>query len=788
MNPPVMSPRSRNRYFFAAALIPIIAVLAISIFTDQSGKAQEARPEGAPQYQIFDLGVVQTGDTSSQGFGVSAGGVAVGRSLRTGGAQAFSWTQAGGRVALPNLAGRAFAVANAANDNGVVVGTGATTAFGSGRLPLIWQNGVVSQLPLPAGETLGDANDVNSLGAVAGSVNAGSLQRAAVFTTLGATVITQTTAGGSFFTTAFGINDSGRVVGTGIDPANAARNVGMVYDVGQASAIEVGALPGANGALAFGVSNSGFVTGSSMMNQGSGLPFRWSQAGGMVAVPLPTGTTQGSGRAVNSNGWVVGTASSAFAIPFLWNGTTTYRLADLIPAGTGWDLSTNTSSSALGISDSGVIVGTGVLNGAVRAYAMVPVGVPTPTPTPTPTPSPTPATLISFSDATYREDESQSAFIRINRSGVTTGSSVVSFTSLSPPSIGAAATGGAACGIGVDYITTFSVVTFAAGETSKFVTVPLCGDIVADTDESVVLSLLNPVGAGLGNLGGLAVLRINDTANQFRNTAAISMLQGTASNPYPSSIFVAGATANTFRIRVTLYDLYHDRPDNIDVLLVGPNGAKYVLMADVGGLIPVFPPNDVTLTLADYPNSVLPDAGPLVTGIFKPTTCETPVTAFPPPAPGTPYVEPGCVVARTNAQTLFGHFGGSTANGTWSLYIRDDNGLARPEETNAPTIIPGEVRGGWGLELLPSTASGVEISGRVTTPDGRGLRGAIVTVTDSQGGQRTAVTGSFGFYRFEDVEAGSSVVIGVASRRYRFASRVVQVVDSMTDVDLTALE
>ena len=91
-----------------------------------------------------------------------------------------------------------------------------------------------------------------------------------------------------------------------------------------------------------------------------------------MPIPLPTGTTQGSARAVNSAGWAVGTASSAFAIPFLYDGTATYRLADLIPAGTGWDLSTNTSSSALGISDGNVIVGTGVFNGQVRAYAMVP--------------------------------------------------------------------------------------------------------------------------------------------------------------------------------------------------------------------------------------------------------------------------------------------------------------------------------------------------------------------------------------------------------------------------------
>ena len=199
-----------------------------------------------------------------------------------------------------------------------------------------------------------------------------------------ATIITQTTANGSYFLTAFGINDSGRVVGQGIDPTNAARNVGIVYDIGQSMAFEVGALPGLNGALAFGVSNTGYVVGSSMLNQGSGLPFIWSDQGGMVAIPLATGTSEGSARAVNSAGWVVGNDSSAFSIPFLYDGITTYRLADLIPPNSGWDLSMNTSSSADGISDDGVIVGTGVHNGDIHAYAMVPVA-PTPTPTPTPT-------------------------------------------------------------------------------------------------------------------------------------------------------------------------------------------------------------------------------------------------------------------------------------------------------------------------------------------------------------------------------------------------------------------
>ena len=351
-----------------------------------------------PQYQIYDIGVIDPGDTASQGFGVSHGGIAVGRSIRTGGSQAFTWTLNGGIVGLPNLAGRSFAVSNSANDNGAVVGTAASTLFGTIRLPVMWQNGAVSQLPLPPGETLGDANSVNASSVAVGSVDAGSLQRGAIYSGGSGTIITQTTANGSFFVTAFGINDSGRVVGHGIDPMNAARNVGIVYDIGQNMAFEVGALPGLNGALAFGVSNTGYVVGSSMLNQGSGLPFIWSDQGGMVAIPLASGTSEGSAHAVNSAGWVVGNDSSAFSIPFLYDGTNTYRLADLIPTNSGWDLSMNTSSSADGISENGVILGKGVHNGETHAYAMVPVApspTPTPTPTATPTPTPTPAPRLT---------------------------------------------------------------------------------------------------------------------------------------------------------------------------------------------------------------------------------------------------------------------------------------------------------------------------------------------------------------------------------------------------------
>lgn len=93
-----------------------------------------------------------------------------------------------------------------------------------------------------------------------------------------------------------------------------------------------------------------------------------------------------------------------------------------------------------------------------------------------------------------------------------------------------------------------------------------------------------------------------------------------------------------------------------------------------------------------------------------------------------------------------------------------------------------------GFVQVGSTAAGVEVSGRVLTPDGRGLRNAQVNITDANGVTRTATTSSFGYYRFEGVEASSTYVVGVMSRRYRFAARIVNVADVLTDVDFVGLE
>ncbi len=82
-----------------------------------------------------------------------------------------------------------------------------------------------------------------------------------------------------------------------------------------------------------------------------------------------------------------------------------------------------------------------------------------------------------------------------------------------------------------------------------------------------------------------------------------------------------------------------------------------------------------------------------------------------------------------------------------------------------------------------TTATVVSISGRVTTPEGRGLRNALVVLTDENGATQNVITTAYGYYRFVEVPSGSSYVVNVRSRRYVFYAQVVQAFDNLTDVD-----
>ena len=271
---------------------------------------------------------------------------------------------------------------------------------------------------------------------------------------------------------------------------------------------------------------------------------------------------------------------------------------------------------------------------------------------------------------------------------------------------------------------------------------------------------------------------------RFCSTAPIDMTLNAPAVPYPSTITVSGAPPITGGVIVTLNALWHQFPDNIDVLLVGPQGQKFVVMGDAGGPIAIPQSSPVTLTLQDFQPTVLPNNGPLTTGTFMPTTWESPVNSFAPPAPPAPYVEPGNTPFPPVGRTLFGTFGLTNPNGNWNLYVRDDGG--NPLD---PDLVIGSISGGWCLTILPPTAAGVSLSGRVMTASGAGIRNARVVISGNALPEaRTVTTGSFGYFSFEGLTAGETYVVTVNSQRFTFQtpSRVYSLVDNIVDADFVA--
>jgi len=94
----------------------------------------------------------------------------------------------------------------------------------------------------------------------------------------------------------------------------------------------------------------------------------------------------------------------------------------------------------------------------------------------------------------------------------------------------------------------------------------------------------------------------------------------------------------------------------------------------------------------------------------------------------------------------------------------------------------------WTIGNLAPTAAAVSVSGRVITAEGRGIRNAILTLTDQYGNVRQARSSSFGYYRFFDVMAGETYVLAIRSKRYTFPQPaiVVSVTDELTDVNFVA--
>jgi hypothetical protein len=389
------------------------------------------------------------------------------------------------------------------------------------------------------------------------------------------------------------------------------------------------------------------------------------------------------------------------------------------------------------------------------------------------------AAIVGFSSLNYTEDESQTAILTVTRSGDLSGTTTVDYSTQKPANLGfgPAATGGASCTSGVDFVHQSGTLTFDVDQNFKEIQIGLCRDSIVESHEFFNVYLSNAGGGVIGEIP-TAQVQINDTANEFVDTDQIFI--GTGGDTYFSSIEVSGVPGNIGGLRVTLFDFSHLTADDIDVLLVGPQGQKFLLMADAGGADGLA--ESATLTFDDTAGRVLPDAAQIFSGRYEPTTWQPGQTDFPAPAPAGPYSEPGSEVG--GAVTLASVFGNTNANGVWTLYIRDDNNALQPLGAD------GVVAGGWGLQFLAPTAANVSVSGQVRTRK-TPISNTTVMIT---GGNLTAPlftkTNNFGNYQFEGLAVGETYVVTVVSKRYNFpqSSIVVSLEDSVTGADFEAEE
>ena len=175
------------------------------------------------------------------------------------------------------------------------------------------------------------------------------------------------------------------------------------------------------------------------------------------------------------------------------------------------------------------------------------------------------------------------------------------------------------------------------------------------------------------NLGPQGVITTTTTVSDL---TTIIINDNAAATPYPGLLTFTGLEGTVSKVTVTLSDFNHASPEDVDVLLVGPQGQQALLMSDVGGNLEV---GALTFTFDDDAAGPLPDGNVvLVSGVYQPTDYPDANgnDIFPAPAPAGPYTTPLSV------------FNGIDPNGDWALYVRDD----APAE-------PGDISGGWSLTL-----------------------------------------------------------------------------------------
>lgn len=174
------------------------------------------------------------------------------------------------------------------------------------------------------------------------------------------------------------------------------------------------------------------------------------------------------------------------------------------------------------------------------------------------------------------------------------------------------------------------------------------------------IRLLQTAGAtGLFIVTGLQLVKTSAAPD----AGAITIGDATSGTPFPSVKFIEGQVGLITSIQVNIFGFRHTFPDDVDMLLVGPDGTHVMLMSDCGGGLPGIP-TAIDFVLEDTGgNPDLPDAVAFPAGTYH--TKDYNAIA------GETLAYGGIAPPGPHSVDLTA-FIGKPANGAWKLYVFDD--------------------------------------------------------------------------------------------------------------------
>lgn len=210
----------------------------------------------------------------------------------------------------------------------------------------------------------------------------------------------------------------------------------------------------------------------------------------------------------------------------------------------------------------------------------------------------------------------------------------------------------------------------------------------------------------------------NPSGTRYCNASPLSFanVQGSGGSPYPTRILVPSLAGVLSKVTLSLNGFSHQLPDDMDMMLSGPNGGNLVVLSDVGGTTAV---SNLNFVLDDAAASALPNSTALASGTFRPTdTVESGIPdVFPAPASST--------FSSASTSTLATVFpAGISPAGYWTLWTVTDS---------AGTVGGGSLSGGWCINLT-MTPPVLTISKTHTGNFTQGQTGATYTVTVGNNG------------------------------------------------------